>query len=64
MPTLCGHGEVRLVGGCDTSEGRVDVCVHGQWGTVCDDRWSDRNGEVVCRQLGIPASGECTSAHR
>ena len=35
----CANGEIRLVGGSNDREGRVEICLNEVWGTVCDDFW-------------------------
>uniref|UniRef100_A0A5F9CYX7 Macrophage scavenger receptor 1 n=1 Tax=Oryctolagus cuniculus TaxID=9986 RepID=A0A5F9CYX7_RABIT len=49
---LTPSATVRLVGGRGPHEGRVEILHNGQWGTVCDDHWELRAGQVVCRSLG------------
>ena len=40
-------------GGPQPSEGRLEVRHNGQWGTVCDDLFSNVNAEVACKMLGF-----------
>lgn len=43
---------IRLMDGENKKEGRVELFINGQWGTICDDGWTDKDATVICRQLG------------
>ena len=46
--------QVRLVGGSNDAEGRVEVMYDGSYlGTICHDEWDLRDARVVCRMMGI-----------
>ena len=55
----CGeypNGALRLVGGPTPYEGRVELCIDGEWGTICDSFWTAIDAVVACRQLSLGIS--------
>lgn len=57
---LCGDGELRLVGGRHSSEGRLEWCSEGVWGTVCNNGWGDTAAGIACAELEQDSSGNFT----
>ena len=53
----CTNGDIRLRGGMNSSEGRVEICDNNRWGTVCDDLWGPLDANVACGQLGFASTG-------
>ena len=53
----CHSGDIRLAGGINSFEGRVEMCVNGEYSTVCEQMWDVADASVVCRQLGYSDEG-------
>ena len=53
----CTTGTVRLVDGPTSYQGRVEVCVNNVWGTIFQEEWDEKDGNVVCKQLGYQQYG-------
>ena len=49
---------MRLVGGSNATEGRVEICLNNEWGTVCDEMWNNTDASIVCRQLELASNGK------
>ena len=45
------------MGRANNNEGRVEICLSDEWGTVCDQMWDETDSSVVCRQLGLASTG-------
>ena len=58
LSDLCQNGDIQLVNGSTTYEGRVEICFSETWGTVCDNLWGASDASVVCRQLGFSRHSE------
>ena len=55
---MCGDGDLRLVDGESSGQGRVEVCFNNTYGSICADFWDERDAEVVCGQLGFLRNGQ------
>ncbi|XP_014649416.1 PREDICTED: scavenger receptor cysteine-rich type 1 protein M160 [Ceratotherium simum simum] len=57
VAVICSDGadlDLRLVDGSSNCSGRIEVRIHGQWWTICDYGWNNKQATVVCKQLGCP----------
>ena len=57
----CDNGDIRLVGGATTLEGRVEVCLNNVWGAVCHHSFHNQEASVTCSQLGFQRAGQLFS---
>ncbi len=55
---VCTDGDIRLVGGTNPREGRVEVCYNEQYGTVCDLGFGTEEARVICGKLGFSRISE------
>ncbi|KAF5303544.1 hypothetical protein FQR65_LT08145 [Abscondita terminalis] len=44
---------IRLLGEKSPTEGRLQVKINNEWGTVCNYGWTIENAALVCHQLGF-----------
>ena len=58
----CTHGDIRL-GDDAVLRGRVEVCINGTWGTICNHHWTQKEASVVCSHLGYSPYGIRDSVH-
>ena len=54
----CTTGDTRLAGGDSQYAGRLEICINGLWGTVCDDLFNDIDAGVACKSLNLPSESE------
>lgn len=60
ISAACMEGNIRIA---DNSThggsiwGRVEVCMDGRYGTICDDSWDSEDSSVVCNQIGLSPYG-------
>lgn len=50
----CADGALRLSGGVTSNQGRLEICMNGAWGSVCDSEglFTTDEAKVACRELG------------
>lgn len=44
---------MRLQGGSNHLEGRLEICINDAWGTICQDEFTSDEARIVCANLGF-----------
>ena len=57
------ENDIRLVDGVTPADGRVEICLNGYWGTLCQEHWGYKEARVVCRQLGYDGCESYIAKH-
>ena len=55
--------QIRLHGGGNPLEGRVEVFHDGKWGSVCADGWGIEEAMTVCRQLNLGYASQAVTTN-
>ncbi|KPP75152.1 hypothetical protein Z043_105621, partial [Scleropages formosus] len=55
--------KLRLWGGRGPCDGRVEVFNNGEWGVICNYKWSIANEKVICRALGCGTRTVSSTEH-
>ena len=50
---MCLYSGIRLVGGPNDREGRLEVYHNEMWGTVCSYNFADVDARTACMSLGF-----------
>ncbi|XP_038079311.1 scavenger receptor cysteine-rich type 1 protein M130-like isoform X1 [Patiria miniata] len=55
------RSRLRLRGGTNAFEGRVEILHEGVWGSICNDKWDIQDAQVVCGELQLGSAVDALS---
>lgn len=59
----CEFGAVRLATQSSSHEGLLQICLFGEWVTVCSNGFDGTDAEVACSALGFEGNGGTVIIH-